>query len=496
MVVRFVIILLALSPALFAQVEAAGVTPVDAGLAGRENIYYALEDLLTPWSTTVEATAFARMPDDRVAISTRRGDVFITTGLSRANRVPDYSLFASGLHEILGLAYKDGALYATQQGEVTRLVDEDGDGRADLFETVSNAWGFGDYHEFTYGSKFDRDGNLWIAHCLTRSYTSERLFRGWVQRITPDGRTIPTCSGVRSPGGLGMNAEGDMFYTESQGPWNGSCGLKHLRPGAFLGHPISFKWYEHAPHLGPAPKVPNGGRDVRQYNEVKNVPELMPTSIVLPYKKMGQSASAIVLDDSGGAFGPFENQLFVSDYTLSLVMRLYLEKVNGVYQGACFPFRQGYSTGLIGMGMTRDGHLVAGGCSRGWPTRGTKPYALQRLRWTSKMPFEIDEMRIEKDGFALLFTKPVDSKTATDVRSYAMTSYTYRYQKVYGSPEVDHATHKISGAVLDPDGKTVHITVEGLRVGHVHELTGNGVRSRDGDALLHPVAYYTLNARR
>ena len=139
MVVRFVIILLALSSALFAQVEAAGVTPVDAGLAGRENIYYALEDLLTPWSTTVEATAFARMPDDRVAISTRRGDVFITTGLSRANRVPDYNLFASGLHEILGLAYKDGALYATQQGEVTRLVDEDGDGRADLFATVSDA---------------------------------------------------------------------------------------------------------------------------------------------------------------------------------------------------------------------------------------------------------------------------------------------------------------------------------------------------------------------
>ena len=112
------------------------------------------------------------------------------------------------------------------------------------------------------------------------------------------------------------------------------------------------------------------------------------------------------------------------------------------------------------------------------------------------MPFEIDEMRIEKDGFALLFTKPVDPKTATDVRSYAMTSYTYRYQKVYGSPEVDHETPRIVKATLDADGKTVHITVEGLRVGHVHELTGNGVRSRDGDPLLHPVAYYTLNARR
>ena len=493
MVVRYTCLLLALSAPLLAQVEAARVTPADASLTERENEYYALEDLLTPWTTTFEATGFARMPGGDVASSTRRGDVFITTGLGRPNKVPDYRLFASGLHEILGVAYKDGAIYATQQGEVTRLVDEDKDGRADLFETVSDSWGFGDYHEFTYGSQFDREGNLWVAHCLTKSYTSERPFRGWVQRITPDGRTIPTCSGLRSPGGVGMNSKGDMFYTENQGPWNGSCGLKHLRPGGFMGHPISFKWYERAPHLGGPPKVPNGGRDIRQHDEVKRVPELMPTSIVLPYKKMGQSASAIVLDDSGGKFGPFTDQLFVADYTLSLVMRVDLEQVNGVYQGACFPFRQGYATGLIGMGMTEDGHLIAGGCARGWPTRGTTPYALQRLRWTKKMPFEIDEMRVTPDGFTLLFTRPVDPETATDPASYSMTSYTYRYQRVYGSPEVDHEAPKITSAKLDGDGMTVRLTIDGLRVGHVHELHAKGVRDQDGQGLLHTVAYYTLN---
>lgn len=494
MVDRVLLLLVAsLAPLASAQVEAAKVTPVDAGLAARENVYYVLEDLYVPWTATVEATAFAELPDRTVAIATRRGDVFIATGLGRKNGVPDYRLFASGLHEILGIAHKDGALYVTQQCEVTRLVDEDGDGRADLFETVSDQWGFGGEHEFTYGSSFDRDGNLWVAHCLTGSYTSDHPFRGWAQRIAPDGTTIPTCSGLRSPGGLGMNRQGDMFYTENQGPWNGACGLKHLRPGGFMGHPISFKWYANAPNLGPAPKVPNGGRNIRQHDEIKRVPELMPTSIVFPYKKMGQSASAIVLDDTNGAFGPFKGQLFVADYTLSLVMRVYLEKVNGVYQGACFPFRQGFATGLIGMGMTRDGHLVTGGCSRGWPTRGTKPYALQRLRWSSKMPFEIDEMRIGKDGFTVLFTTEVDPATAQDVRSYAMTSYTYRYQRVYGSPEVDHEKPTITEAVLGADRKSVFLRVEGLRVGHVHELHGLGVRSRSGDALLHPVAYYTLN---
>lgn len=52
--------------------------------------------------------------------------------------------------------------------------------------------------------------------------------------MTPDGKSMPTCSGIRSPGGIGMNADGDVFYTDNQGPWNGTCGLKHLIPGKFM----------------------------------------------------------------------------------------------------------------------------------------------------------------------------------------------------------------------------------------------------------------------
>ena len=41
-----------------------------------------------------------------------------------------------------------------------------------------------------------------------------------------------------------MNAAGDLFYTDNQGPWNGTCSLKHLIPGKFVGHPGGHKWYE------------------------------------------------------------------------------------------------------------------------------------------------------------------------------------------------------------------------------------------------------------
>src|SRR5690606_40663607 len=77
------------------------------------------------------------LPDGNLAISTRRGEVYIVENPTSPN--PYFRKFASGLHEILGLAYKDGALYCAQRGELTKLVDTDNDGKADVYETVY-AW--------------------------------------------------------------------------------------------------------------------------------------------------------------------------------------------------------------------------------------------------------------------------------------------------------------------------------------------------------------------
>ena len=55
---------------------------------------------------------------------------------------------------------------------------------------------------------------------------------------------------------------------------------------------------------------------------------------------MGQAAGGIA-NDFTGKFGPFKDQLFVGDQTHSTVMRVYLEKVRGRYQGACFMFTEG-----------------------------------------------------------------------------------------------------------------------------------------------------------
>ncbi len=462
-----------------------------------EDTYYKLQTLPIPEGEVLEGGALEMLPDGKIAFGTRRGEIWIVeNGLTDDPKNAKFTRFAHGMHEILGLAYnpKDGWLYVTQRCDVTRIKDSKGKGRADIFEVVTDGWEVnGDYHEYAFGSRFDKQGNIWITLCLTGSFNSNSKYRGWAGKVTPDGKWVPTTSGVRSPGGVGFNADDEVFYTDNQGPWNGTCGLKHLTVGGFVGHPGGFKWYDapEAKYLGAAPLVPK--TKSRIMTEAKRIPQFTPTAILFPYGKMGQSAAGIECDLSAGKFGPFEKQLFVGDQTHSTIMRVSLEKVNGRYQGACYPFRQGFSCGIVPARFAPDGSLFVGGTSRGWGSRGGKPFALERLVWTGKVPFEIHEMKAEPDGFTLTFTKPVDPKTAGDVASYKVETYTYIYQADYGSPEVDRTMPSIDKITVAPDNKSVRIQLSKLEEGHIHQLAAPGVRSEEGSQLLHNIAYYTLN---
>ena len=227
--------------------------------------------------------------------------------------------------------------------------------------------------------------------------------------------------------------------------------------------------------------------------EAKRLPKYEPPAVLFPYNKMGKSAAGVTCDTTGGKFGPFENQMFVTDQSYSTVMRCYMEKVKGHYQGVCFPFLEGFGSGSLGLELTENGNMFVGGTNRGWGSRGRKPFAVERVNWTGKVPFEVLEMKAKPDGFELVFTEPVDQDTAESLDSYRMTTYTYIFQSAYGSPEVDHTEPKITKAVAAKDGKSVRLYVDGLQEGHVHELHSDGVQSRTGLSLLHPEAYYTLN---
>ena len=471
----------------------------DAALREREADFYKMITLPTPSNVMFEAGSLCFVSKTRLAAATRIGDVYMCDNLFDDPPKPKYTLFASGLHEVLGLAWKDGWLYATERPQLTRMKDTDGDGRADLFETVCDGWAIkGDYHEYAFGSHFDRDGNIWVLLTLTGSFTSEDPYRGWAVRVTPDGKMLPTCSGIRSPGGIGFNAEGDVFYCDNQGPWNGADPMRQLVPGEFEGNPTGWKWFDDAITSNAIasagmkkPRMPEDGG--REYAESKKIPELRLPAVYFPYDKMGHSGSGIACDIGGGKFGPFQKQMFVGDQSYSIVMRAALEKVDGRYQGACFPFREGFDSGCLALEFASDGSLFVMGTDRGWGARGGKPYALQRLVWTGETPFEILEMHAKPDGFDFVFTQPVDEKTAADLASYTADTFCYIYHASYGSPEVDHTKPGIKSATVSTDKKTVHLAMDGLVEGHIHEFHLKGIHNADGEPLLHDAAYYTLN---
>ena len=463
------------------------------GTADEEAKYYPIVDIPIPAGVPMRPGSLESMADGRLAVGTRRGDIYFVKGAFDTPPNPKYHLFARGQDEIFALSWKNGAMTATTWGEVTRISDTDGDEVADNYDTLTNNWGYGEYHEYAFGSKPDAEGNTWVALGLSSSYYSHNLFRGWAVKVTPAGKMIPICSGLRSPGGVNANAEGVMFVIESQGPWNGCCSLKHLKPGGFLGHPASYNWYEFAPGMEAPKQEPNG--DSRMGIEKKRVKELVPPAVRFPYMKMGRSISGFQLNQTGGKFGPFENQLFLGDYTLSIILRATTEQINGVWQGACYPFREGLASGTMNVNFSPKGQLVAGGFTTNtqWPVRGRSPFALQRIDWNGVVPFEAKEINIKKNGFLITFTKPVDKQVAANINSYNITTYTHNYGGGYGSPEVDQTTARVTEAIPAADGLSVMVKLEKITEDHIHDFDLSKIRSQDSHPLLHNKAYYTVN---
>ena len=461
------------------------------GTESKERKYYRLTSLPIPEPLVVEAGAFTHLDDGRIAIGTRHGDIYLASGVDAAKPEPRYELFASGLDEIFGLSPIPGGLLVTQSCELTRVTDSDRDGRADQFDTVSADWGYENYHEYAFGSEPDANGNVHVALGLSMSYHSRALFRGWVLRVAPDGQTTPIASGLRSPGGIGTNRAGQLFFTESQGPWNSSCSLKAITEGSFHGHPASYNWYPFAPNLDGAPLEPESG--TRIVTESERIPELTPYAVVFPYIRMGRSIMGFEVDSTGGDFGPFQDQLFLGDFSLSVILRATTERVNGVWQGACYPFREGLSTGILDVHFTPGGNLIAGGTNRGWPVRGLEPFALERLEWTGETPFEIERISIMPDGFDVRFTLPVDPESVQRAETWKMGSFTHIYHGAYGGPEVDRETPRVTSITASDDGRSARITLDSMRRGHVYEFDLVELRSAEGEALLHRDAYYTVN---
>ena len=268
--------------------------------------------------------------------------------------------------------------------------------------------------------------------------------------------------------------------------------MTHIELGDFAGHPESLIWADRRESpidLTMADIDDAKGWSLYEYGQ--NIESVKSPSVWFPHTLMGISTSDLAVIPEG--FGPFTGQLLVGDQGHSKLMRVVQEQINGVYQGACFPFRDGFSSGVLRLEWGENQTLFVGMTNRGWASTGKEPFGIERVNWTGKMPFEMHQINISSNGFTIHFTEMVDRISASDPASYAITDFTYKYHHLYGSPAINSEQRTVYKVELAPNGKSAHLYVEGLRKGYINEVRLKNIRSSTGKALLHAVAYYTIN---
>src|SRR5476651_1923952 len=172
-------VLLAADPAY----EITDILTANSPSASRSTDWKPSEDI------ALEVSGMDFTADGKLAVAIRKGEVWLLDGvLTRAADKISYKLFASGLHEPLGLLRDGDSLLVTQRTEMTRLRDTNGDGVADEYLTAGRGWNVsGAYHGYAYGPKRDGRGNLWATLNVDMGDHADNkaAWRGWGGIITP-----------------------------------------------------------------------------------------------------------------------------------------------------------------------------------------------------------------------------------------------------------------------------------------------------------------------
>ena len=439
---------------------------------------------------SVSVLGLCHKPDDTLAICTWEGEVW-----ERKGEV--WTKFAENLMEPNGIYYdaKEDAYYVSQKPELTRLVDLNKDGVCDRYECVTDAFGIsGEYHEYHFGPVVDSLGRKYASLNLAArgeftvpdgkpfgkgggnmSYNAP--WRGWVYRSDRKGHFQPLASGFRSPCGIGMSPDDELFITDNQGDWVADCALYHVREGNFYGHPASLPA---RPDFDKEKVLSLKAEDFEKFRS--------PPAVWLVREEIANSPGSPIWDTTKGKFGVFEGQMFIGDQRQSNYFRSGVEKVNGEYQGWCVDFLRGLDSGPVKMSFDSKGRLWSAQVGRGWFSKGGKRTAIQYVEWDGKTtPFAIHSVNLTKTGFSVKFTERIGKKMIPQVSSWG-----YHYYSTYGSPPVDPKELKVTNYQLSKDRTTVTFDIP-LEEKKLYAIKFTDQKNTQAKLLDFDTIYYTLN---
>ncbi len=379
---------------------------------------------------------------------------------------------AWGLAEPLGLKVVNDRIFVLQKQELTELIDHNADGFTDEYRAVCNAWGAtGNFHEFAFGLVF-KDGFFYATLAIAiqpggKSTIPQNKDRGKAIKIGMDGSLEILASGLRTPNGIGIGVDNEIFIADNQGDWIPACKILHLKPGAFYG---------------------NYSADLYKIGTLKEQPPV----VWLPQNEIGNSTSQPALLN----MGPYRNQIVHGDVTHGGLKRVFVEKIKGEYQGVAFPFTQGLEGGTNRLVVGPDSNLYVGmiGNPGNWGQSHHEWFGLEALKWNGRPVFDILAIRSLKTGFEIEFTEPLPEKIRNPENLLRMASWTYIPTMRYGGPKTEPTEFKPESIRISKDRTRLLVDIRKLKEGFVYHFEWNdSLQSQAGRTLWSTDAWYTLN---
>ncbi|QOV87649.1 DUF6797 domain-containing protein [Humisphaera borealis] len=453
---------------------------ITKGTLGKSDGPWAVDTLTAPddnpWHSFLRFGGHDFFSNGDAAICSVSGDVWVVSGIDDKLEKLSWRRFATGLFQPLGLKIVDDKVYVLGRDQITKLHDFNADGEADFYENYNND-GIVTTNGHAYVACLERDaaGNFYYIKCGDRTPHG-----GTVLKVSPDGKTLSVhATGVRNANGLGMSPAGVVSFADNQGDWVPASRIDLItQPRQFLGYTPMSK--TDTPPTDP-------GKPICWMPQ--NIDNSSGGQVWVQGNQWGLPAGTMLHTSYGAA-------------TLLQVMPQTLKAADGseVTQAAVWKLPLAFSTGIMrGRFRPQDGQLYVSGL-RGWQTAGTKDGAFQRVRYTGKPLHAPTAVAVHKNGIKLTFTDALDPETANDAGSYSILQWNYRWSAEYGSkhwsvknPDAQgYDTVDVKSAKLLPDGRSVFLTIDGLKPVMQMRISVN-IDCKDGETIKTDV-YNTIHA--
>jgi cytochrome c len=402
------------------------------------------------------------------------GPVYRLEGVTRNNpEAIKVTRIASGLAEPLGLTVVNDTIYVLQKQELTRLIDTNQDGIIDEYQTVCDGWRVSaNFHEFAFGLVY-KEGFFYAALATAiepggASANPQIPDRGKVIKISKkDGSFEFIAQGLRTPNGVGIGVDNEIFITDNQGDWLPSSKVVHVQPGS---------WF--------------GSRSV-DFEGTANLKETLPV-VWLPQDEIGNSPGQPTYLN----IEPYQGQQLHGEVTHGGLKRVFTEKVNGNYQGAVFRFSQGLEAGVNRVKWGPDGALYVGmiGNPGNWGHSGGLWYGLQKLVPNGKFAFEMLAVRAKSNGVEIELTEPLADAYGNNLSDYEIQQWYYLPTINYGGPKLDQRKLPIQSLNISEDRKRIFLELKDIKPNHVIYIRLKGAFvSISNKSLWSTEAWYTMN---